>query len=320
MKITNVKEKSGSRTTDYLLLVEDENGWKPSSNVDFIQAGLDPYKRYWWQLSKTDKTPAVLDVTIEQAKGLLDKGYDFDFVEDSIMKITNVKDTKNRILVEVSEGWSPDGSVKGELREFEVEKFLDPDKNYWFSSIINSERKPAIIELTLKNARSLKSRGYTFDIVKEDEEVNEGPKFYALSGSYGLVMGLPTEFGNGFRAGEVVSKEIESGAGYLIFTSLDSAQRVANLSRKTSDFEKLQVVEVDPIAKKIIKEVEEPKPTKWYIAWPKYQGTPKWFSGTLDDWNLEDTKLFARSFGSLEQAEAFVKGIGLRNMYITEDK
>jgi hypothetical protein len=319
MKITNVKEKSGSRTTDYFLLVEDENGWKPNSNVDFIQVGLDPYKRYWWQLGKTDKIPAVLDVTIEQAKGLLDKGYSFEVMEASMVKITNIK-YGNITFIEDSDGWHPDTTNTRATRAWGIEKYLDPAKKYWSVSV-SDKSKPVVAELKFEDAIALKSEGYTFDIVKEDEEMNEGPKFYALKGKYGLVFALPGGFQHGFEAGEVTTRDAEEGGGYIIFTSLEDARRIAGFSRKTDDFDKLQVVEVDPIAKKVIKVVGEPKQTKWRIAWSGGESTPKWFKGnTFDAWSLVTSKSEARDFDTLENAERVVKILGLNGLYVTEDK
>lgn len=319
MKITNVKEKSGSRTTDYFLLVEDENGWKPNSNVDFIQVGLDPYKRYWWQLSKTDKTPAVLDVTIEQAKGLLDKGYSFEVMETSMAKITNIK-YGNITFIEDSDGWYPDTTNTGATRVWGIEKYLDPAKKYWSVSV-SDKSKPVVAELKFEDAIALKSEGYTFDIVKEGEEMNEGPKFYALKGKYGLVFALPGGFQHGFEAGEVTTRDAEEGGGYIIFTSLEDARRIAGFSRKTDDFDKLKVVEVDPIAKKVIKVVGESKQTKWRIAWSGGESTPKWLKGNaFGAWSLVTSKSEAREFDTLENAERVVKLLGLNGLYITEGK
>lgn len=321
MKITNVKEKSGSRTTDYLLLVEDENGWKPNSNVDFIQVGLDPYKRYWWQLSKTDKTPAVLDVTIEQAKGLLDKGYSFEVMETSMVKITNIK-YGNTTFIEDSDGWHPDKTNTGATRVWGIEKYLDPAKKYWSVSV-SDKSEPAVVELKFEDTIALRSEGYTFDIVEEDKDMNEteGPKFYALQGKYGLVFRLPLGFQRGFEAGKVTTRDIEDGNGYLIFTNLERAQKIADHSRLADGFDKLQVVEVDPIAKKVIKVVGEPKQTKWRIAWSGGESTPKWFKGNaFDAWSLVTSKSEARDFDTLENAERVVKILGLTGLYVTEDK
>lgn len=321
MKITNVKEKSGSRTTDYFLLVEDENGWKPNSNVDFIQVGLDPYKRYWWQLGKTDKTPAVLDVTIEQAKGLLDKGYSFEVMEDTLVKITNIK-YGNITFIEYSDGWRPDTTNTRYTRSWEVEKYLDPAKKYWSVSV-SDKSKSAVAELKFEDAIALKFEGYTFDIVEGDEEMNEteGPKFYALQDKYGLVFKLPENFQDGFRAGKVVTKPITSGYGYLIFTNFEQAQKIADYSYPAGGLDKLKVVEVDPIAKKVIKVVEEPKQTKWRIAWSGGESTPKWFRGNeFGAWSLVTSKSEAREFDTLKDAERIVKILGLNGLYITEGK
>ncbi len=319
MKITNVKEKSGSRTTDYFLLVEDENGWKPNSNVDFIQVGLDPYKRYWWQLGKTDKAPAVVEVTLDQAMELVEHGYKFEVVEASMVKITNIE-YGNTTFIKDSDGWYPDKTNTGATRVWEVEKYLDPAKKYWSVSV-SDKSKPVVAELKFEDAIALKSEGYTFDIVKEDEEMNEGPKFYALKGKYGLVFALPGGFQHGFEAGEVTTRDAEEGGGYIIFTSLEDARRIAGFSRKTDDFDKLQVVEVDPIAKKVIKVVEEPKQTKWRIAWSGGESTPKWFKGNeFGAWSLVTSKSEASEFDTLESAERVVKIFGLNGLYITEDK
>lgn len=319
MKITNIL----SNFTGWVL-VENDNGWKVSGPGDHtghavIEKHLDPKHRYWWlPQTKKGETPAVVEVTLDQAMELVEHGYKFEVVEDSMVKITNIKYGKST-LIEDPDGWHPDTSDVGTVRVWEIEKYLDPTKGYW-SALAQDKSKPAVVELKFEDAIALKLEGYTFDIVKEDKEMNEteGPKFYALSGSYGLVMGLPTGFGNGFRAGEVVSKEIESGAGYLIFTSLESAQRIANLSRKTSDFEKLKVVEIDPVAKKVIKEVKQ---TKWRIAWSGGEPTPKWFKGNaLGAWSLVTSKSESREFDTLENAERVVKILGLNGLYITEGK
>ena len=180
-----------------------------------------------------------------------------------------------------------------------------------------------MIKDKFEDAIALKSEGYTFDVVKEDEEMNEteGPKFYALQGKYGLVFALPGGFQHGFEAGEATTRNIKAGVGYIIFASLEGARRIAGFSRKTDDFDKLQVVEVDPIANKVIKVVEEPKQTKWRIAWSGGEPTPKWFKGNaLGDWSLVTSKSEAREFDTLVNAEAVVKILGLNGLYVTEDK
>lgn len=322
MKITNIL----SNFTGWVL-VENDNGWKVSGPGDHtghavIEKHLDLKQRYWWlPQTKKGETPAVVDVTVSQAKELLDKGYEFEVMEDNMVKITNIK-YGNTTFIEDSDGWYPDKTNTGATRVWEVEKYLDPAKKYWSVSV-SDKSKPALAELTLKQAIKLQSEGYTFDIVKEDKEMNEteGLKFYALQGKYGLVFALPGGFQHGFEAGEATTRNIKAGVGYIIFASLEGARRIAGFSRKTDDFDKLQVVEVDPIANKVIKVVEEPKQTKWRIAWSGGEPTPKWFKGNaLGDWSLVTSKSEAREFDTLVNAEAVVKILGLNGLYVTEDK
>ena len=237
------------------------------------------------------------------------------------MKITNIK-YGNTTFIEDSDGWYPDKTNTGATRVWEVEKYLDPAKKYWSVSV-SDKSKPAVVELKFEDAIALKSEGYTFDIATEDKEMNEteGPKFYALQGKYGLVFALPGGFQHGFEAGKVTTGDAEDGGGYIIFTSLEDARRIAGFSRKTDDFDKLKVVEVDPIAKKVIKVVGEPKQTKWRIAWSGGESTPKWLKGNaFGAWSLVTSKSEAREFDTLENAERVVKLLGLNGLYITEGK
>lgn len=322
MKITNILSNFSG-----WVLVENDNGWKVSGPGDHtshavIEKHLDPKQRYWWlPQTKKGETPAVVEVTVSQAKELLDKGYEFEVMADTLVKITNIK-YGNTSFVESTSGWYPDTSYAGTGRVWEIEKYLDPDKEYW-SNLVSHVGKPAVAELKFEDAIVLKFEGYTFDIVEEDKEMNEteGPKFYALQGKYGLVFALPGGFQHGFEAGEATTRNIKAGIGYIIFASLEGARRIAGFSRKTDDFDKLQVVEVDPIANKVIKVVEEPKPTKWRIAWSGGEATPKWVKGNaLGVWSLATSKSEAREFDTLKNAERVVKLLGLAGLYIVEDK
>lgn len=321
MKITSIKKENST-------LVEKVTGWEPvtSSTGDLrfweAEKHLDPKQGYWWvPQTKKSEAPVVVDVTVSQAKELLDKGYSFEVMEASMVKITNIE-YGNATFIEDSDGWYPDKTNTGATRLWEVEKYLDPAKKYWSVSV-SDKSKPAVAELKFEDAIALKSEGYTFDIVKEDEEMNEteGPKFYALQDKYGLVFKLPENFQDGFRSGKVVTKPITSGYGYLIFTNLEQAQKIADYSYPAGGLDKLKVVEVDPIAKKVIKVVEEPKQTKWRIAWSGGESTPKWFKGNeFGAWSLVTSKSEAREFDTLESAERVVKIFGLNGLYVTEDK
>ncbi|AFF27995.1 hypothetical protein phiYS61_37 [Weissella phage phiYS61] len=323
MKITNIL----SNFTGWVL-VENDNGWRVSGPGDHtghavIEKHLDPKQRYWWlPQTKKGETPAVVEVTLDQAMELVEHGYKFEVVEYNTVKITNIK-IANTTFVEARNGWKPDTSKGGSSRVWIVEKFLDRKKSYHNVEMVLPDNTLAVAELKLEDAIVLKSKGYTFDIVKEDEEMNEteGPKFYALQGKYGLVFALPSGFQHGFEAGEATTRNIKAGIGYIIFASLEGARRIAGFSRKTDDFDKLQVVEVDPIANKVIKVVEEPKQTKWRISWSGGESTPKWFKGNaLGDWSLVTSKSEAREFDTLKNAERVVKILGLTGLYVTEDK
>ena len=322
MKITNILAYFSG-----WVLVKNDNGWKVSRPEDYtshavIEKHLDPKQGYWWvPQTKKSETPAVVDVTVSQAKELLDKGYSFEVMEASMVKITNIK-YGNTTFIEGSDGWRPDKTSTGDTRVWEVEKYLDPAKKYWSVSV-SDKSKPAVVELKFEDAIALKFEGYTFDIVEEDEEMNEteGPKFYALQDKYGLAFKLPDNFQDGFRAGKVVTRPITSKFGYIIFTDLEQAQKIADYSYSANGFDKLQVVEVDPIAKKVIKAVEEPKQNKWRIAWSGGESTPKWFKGiAFGAWSLVTSKSEAREFDTLENAERVVNILGLNGLYITEDK
>lgn len=322
MKITNILSNFSG-----WVLVENDNGWKVSRPGDYtshavIEKHLDPKQRYWWlPQTKKGETPAVVEVALDQAMGLVEHGYKFEVVEDNWVKITNIKYGKST-LVEDATGWKPDTSDVGAERSWEAEKYLDPNKKYWVMSA-PYHNKPAVAELKFEDAIALKSEGYTFDIVEEDKEMNEteGPKFYALQGKYGLVFRLPLSFRLGFEAGKVTTRDIKDGDGYLIFTNLEQVQKIADYSYPADGFDKLQVAEVDPIAKKVIKVVEEPKQTKWYIAWSGGESTPKWLKGNaLGDWSLVTSKSEAREFDTLKNAERVVKILGLTGLYVMEDK
>lgn len=321
MKITNILSNLSG-----WVLVENDNAWKVNGPGDYtshavIEKHLGPKQvSRWVPQIKKGETPAVVEVTLDQAMELVEHGYKFEVVEDSMVKITNIKYGKSTLVEKVT-GWKPDTSNAGTVRVWGVEKYLDPNKKYWLMSAPYHDNL-AVAELKFEDAIALKSEGYTFDIVKEDEEMNEGPKFYALQGKYGLVFALPGGFQHGFEAGEVTTRDAEEGGGYLIFTSLEDARRIAGFSRKTDDFDKLKVVEVDPIAKKVVKAVEEePKQTKWRIAWSGGESAPKWFKGNeFGAWSLVTSKSEAREFDTLESAERVVKIFGLNGLYITEGK
>lgn len=319
MKITNIL----SNFTGWVL-VENDNGWRVSGPGDHtghavIEKHLDSKQGYWWLPQvKKGETPAVVEVTLDQAMELVEHGYKFEVVEDNWVKITNIKYGKST-LFEDATGWKPDTSNAGAERVREVEKHLDPNKKY-LSMSTPYRGKPAVAELKFEDAIALKSEGYTFDIVKEDEEMNEtkGPKFYALQGKYGLVFRLPGGFQHGFEAGKVTTRDIEDGGGYLIFTNLEQAQKIADYSYPAAGLDKLQVVEVDPAAKKVIKEAKQ---TKWRISWSGGESTPKWFKGNaLGDWSLVTSKSEAREFDTLKNAERVVKILGLTGLYVTGDK
>jgi hypothetical protein len=322
MKITNILSNFSG-----WVLVENDNGWKVSGPGDHtshavIEKHLDPKQRYWWlPQTKKGETPAVVEVTLDQAMELVEHGYEFEVMEYTLVKIANIKYGKST-LIEDPDGWHPDTTNAGTARVWEIEKYLDPTKWYWLAPA-QDKSKPAVAEFKFEDVIALKSEGYTFDIVKEDKEMNEteGPKFYALQGKYGLVFALPGGFQHGFEAGEVTTMDIEDGGGYLIFANLEQAQKIADYSYPASGFDKLQVVEVDPIAKKVIKVVEGPKPTKWRIAWSGGEATPKWLKGNaLGAWSLVTSKSEAREFDTLGNAERVVKILGLNGLYITEDK
>lgn len=321
MKITNILSNLSG-----WVLVENDNCWKVNGPGDYtshavIEKHLGPKQvSRWVPQIKKGETPAVVEVTLDQAMELVEHRYKFEVVEDSMVKITNIKYGEST-LIEDPDGWHPDTTDVGTVRVWEIEKYLDPTKRYW-SALAQDKSKPAVVELKFEDVIALKLEGYTFDIVKEDEEMNEGPKFYALQDKYGLVFKLPDNFQDGFRAGKVVTKPIISGYGYLIFTNLEQAQKIADYSYPAGGLDKLKVVEVDPIAKKVVKVVEEePKQTKWRIAWSGGESTPKWFKGNaFGAWSLVTSKSEAREFDTLESAERVVKIFGLNGLYITEDK
>lgn len=322
MKITNI-----SSGLSGWVLVKNDKGWKVSELEYFprhavIKKHLDPKQRYWWlPQTKKGETPVVVEVTPDQAIELLEHEYEFEVMEDSMVKITNIKYGKST-FIEYPDGWHPDTTNTGYARLWEVEKYLDPAKRYW-KATAPGKSKPAVVELKFEDVVALKSEGYTFDIIKEDKEMNEteGPKFYALQDKYGLVFKLPDNFQDGFRAGKSVTRPITSKFGYIIFTDLEQAQKIADYSYSAGGFDKLQVVEVDPIAKKVIKAVGEPKQTKWRIAWSGGESTPKWLKGNaLGAWSLVTSKSEAREFDTLENAERVVKILGLNGLYITEGK
>lgn len=322
MKITNIMSNLSG-----WVLVENDNAWKVNGPGDYtshavIEKHLDPKQvSRWVPQIKKGETPAVVEVTLDQAMELVEHGYKFEVVEDSMVKITNIKYGKST-LIEDPDGWHPDTTDVGTVRVWEIEKYLDPTKGYW-SAFAQDKSKPAVVELKFEDVIALKSEGYTFDIVKEDKEMNEteGPKFYALQGKYGLVFRLPFSFRNGLEAGKVTTRDIKDGDGYLIFTNLEQVQKIADYSYPAYGFDKLQVVEVDPIAKKVVKVVEEPKQTKWRIAWSGGESTPKWFKGNaFGAWSLVTSKSEAREFDTLESAERVVKIFGLNGLYITEGK
>lgn len=311
IKITNITGKAN-------LLTYDQNGWDPAHGFGYVNKFLTRTRRYWWSPKEAGQTPVILGLTLDQAVELIEHGYKFEIMGDSLVKITNIKQGKSTLVEKVT-GWKPDTSNAGAVRVWEVEKYLDPNKKYWVTSA-PYHGKPAVAELKLEDVIALKSEGYTFDIVKEDEEMNEteGPKFYALQGKYGLVFDLPGGFQHGFEAGKVTTGDIEDGGGYLIFTNLEQAQKIADYSYPAGGLDKLQVVEVDPIAKKVIKEVKQ---TKWRIAWSGGETTPKWFKGNaFSGWSLVTSKSEAREFDTLENAECVVKIFGLAGLYIVEDK
>ena len=320
MKITNILSNLSG-----WVLVENDNAWKVNGPGDYtshavIEKHLGPKQMSRWvpQIKKGE-TPVVVEVTLDQAMELVEHGYKFEVVEDSMVKITNIK-IANTTFVEARNGWKPDTSKGGSSRVWIVEKFLDRKKSYHNVEMVLPDNTLAVAELKFEDAIALKLQGYTFDIVEEDKEMNEteGPKFYALQDKYGLVFKLPDNFQDGFRAGKVVTKPITSGYGYLIFTNLEQAQKIADYSYPAGGLDKLQVVEVDPVAKKIIK---EPKPTKWRIAWSGGESTPKWLKGNaFGAWSLVTSKSEAREFDTLENAERVVKLLGLNGWYITEGK
>lgn len=319
MKITNILSNLSG-----WVLVENDNGWKVNGPGDYtshavIEKHLGPKQvSRWVPQIKKGETPAVVEVTLDQAMELVEHGYKFEVVEDNWVKITNIK-YGNITFIEDSDGWYPDTTNTGATRVWGIEKYLDPAKKYWSVSV-SDKSKPVVAELKFEDAIALKFEGYTFDIVEEYEEMNEteGPKFYALQDKYGLVFRLPDNFQDGFRAGKVVTKPITSGYGYLIFTNLEQAQKIADYSYPAGGLDKLQVVEVDPIAKKVIKGVKQ---TKWRIAWSGGESTPKWFKGkALDDWSLVTSKSEAREFNTLKDAERVVELLSLTGLYVTEDK
>lgn len=237
------------------------------------------------------------------------------------MKITNIKSNiSSSVLTEYKNGWNI-ANGNSSLHPLVV-KLLKPDQGYRWEYKSDSN-KVVTIEVTNDQATELAEAGYKFNVVKENEEMNEieGPKFYALQGKYGLVFMLPNHFDDGFRAGNVTTRSIDSGLGYLIFTDLKKAQEIADHSYPAEGLDKLKVVEVDPVAEEVIKVVGEPKPTKWRVAWSGGEPTPKWFKGDMViEWSLITSKSDATVFDTLKEAENVVEYLSLTGLYVTEDK
>lgn len=324
MKITNIRDTQEILGPRYFLLVEDPHGWEPGHSTDIVELWLDQGKHYWWYSYKTDYKPAVAEVTESQAKKLVDKGYTFDIVkEDGVknMKITNIKSNiSDLVLNEDENGWK---TTNGNFSLHPLfKKLLKPDQGYWWEDKSDSN-KVATVEVTNDQATELAEAGYKFNVVKDNEVMNEteGPKFYALQGKYGLVFKLPDNFNKGFRAGQVTTHSIDSGLGYLIFADLKKAQEIADYSYPAEGLDKLRVVEIDPIAKKVIKVIGEPKPSKWRVAWSGGEPTPKWFKGDMvTDWSLITSKSDATVFDTLKEAENVVEYLSLTSLYVIEDK
>lgn len=324
MKITNIRDTQEILGSTDFLLVEDPYGWEPGHSTDIVELWLDQDKHYWWYSSKTDYKPAVAEVTESQAKKLANKGYTFDIAEEDgvkNMKITNIKSNiSSSVLTEYKNGWKITESDHS-LHPL-VEKLLKPDQGYWWEYKSDSN-KVATVEVTNDQATELAEAGYKFKVVKESEEMNEteGTKFYALQGKYGLVFKLPDNFNKGFRAGQVTTHSIDSGLGYLIFTDLKKAQEIADHSYPAEGLDKLKVVEIDPVAEKVIKVIEEPKSSKWRVAWSGGEPTPKWFKGDMvTEWSLITSKSDAAVFDTLKEAENVVEYLSLTGLYVTEDK
>ena len=324
MKITNIRDTQEILGSTDFLLVEDPYGWEPGHSTDIVELWLDQDKHYWWYSSKTDYKPAVAEVTESQAKKLANKGYTFDIAEEDgakMMKITNIKSNiSDLVLTEDENGWN---ITNGDFSLHPlVEKLLKPDQGYWWEDKSDSY-KVATVEVTNDQATELTKAGYKFNVVKGNEEMNEteGPKFYALQDKYGLVFSLPNNFSDGFRAGQVVTRSIDSGLGYLIFTNLKEAQRIADYSYPVRVLDKLKVVEIDPLAKEVIKVIDEPKPSKWRVAWSGGGLTPKWFKGDMvAGWSLITPKSDATVFNTLKEAESVVEYLSLTGLYVAEDR
>lgn len=238
-----------------------------------------------------------------------------------MMKITNIESSiSDLVLNEDKNGWKTTISAPSLHPLFE--KLLKPDQGYWWEDKSESNNV-ATVEVTNDQATELAEAGYKFNVVKESEEMNEteGPKFYALQDKFGLVFKLPDHFDDGFRAGNVVTHSIGSGLGYLIFTDLKKAQEIADYSYPAEGLDKLRVVEVDPVAEKVIKVIEEPKSSKWRVAWSGGEPTPKWFKGDMvTEWSLITSKSDATVFDTLKEAENVVEYLSLTGLYVTEDK
>lgn len=237
------------------------------------------------------------------------------------MKITNIKSNiSDLVLNEHENGWK---TTNGNFSLHPLfKKLLKPDQGYWWEDKSDSNMV-ATVEVTNDQATELTEAGYKFNVIKKDKGMNEteGTKFYALQGKYGLVFMLPNHFTDGFLAGQVTTHSIDSGLGYLIFTDLKKAQEIADHSYPAEGLDKLKVVEIDPIAKKVIKVFGEPKPTKWRVAWSGGEPTPKWFKGDMvTDWSLITPKSDATVFDTLKEAENVVEYLSLTGLYVTEDK
>lgn len=318
MKITNIKSNISDQ-----ILTEYKSGWKietiPYSTHATIKKLLKPGQGYWWAgVGKDTSGVAVIDVTNDQATELTEAGYKFDVVKESEevknMKITNIREKHDQKILRVAENDSYGWEADKEDGLWLIEKMLEPEVYYTWDIVHD---KPVVIEVTKEEAKELLDNGWEFDEVEE----NEGMKFYALQDKFGLVFQLPADYHNGFRAGKVFTRPIEKGIGYLIFTKLEEAQEIADYSYPAGGLDKLQVVEIDPIAKKVIKVIEEPKPTKWRVAWSGGEPTPKWFKGDMvTGWSLITSKPDATVFDTLKEAENVVEYLSLTGLYVTEDK
>lgn len=323
MKITNIRDTQEILGSMDFLLVEDPYGWEPGHSTDIVELWLDQDKHYRWYSSKTDYKPAVAEVTESQAKKLANKGYTFDIAEEDgvkMLKIANIKSNiSDLVLTEDENGWHiTSGNIS--LHPL-VEKLLKPDQGYLW--VFDPKSNKVVLEVTNDQATELAEAGYKFNVIKKDKGMNEteGTKFYALQGKYGLVFMLPNHFTDGFQAGQVTTRSIDSGLGYLIFTDLKKAQEIADHSYPAEGVDKLRVVEVDPVAEKVIKVIEEPKPSKWRVAWSGGEPTPKWFKGDMViEWSLITSKSDATVFNTLKEAENVVKYLSLTGLYVTEDK